>query len=477
MKRLFIITAALAVLTSAAAVERPRLVVGIVVDQMRWDYLYNYQWGEGGFKRLMDEGYSFEQTLINYVPTTTACGHASIFTGTTPAVHGIAGNNYWVDGDFRASVADTALGVSPRNLLTTTIGDQLKLGTDMKGRVIGVALKDRAAILPAGHAADGAYWYSGRNHKFVSSSYYGSKVPEWVERFNRDNASTLSKELTMVPEGVTMTFALAEAAIENEQLGADDVTDMLTVSISTTDAAAHVLGTYVPRIDSIYHQLDSDLAHFFSTLDRRVGRGNYLLFLTADHGGTHNMAYMTPRHLPTGTWDSNEAQINANKKLEAQFGVGYLIRAHMLFNVYLDNNLIARHHLDRNAVADAAMAALSEDPAVDRVVDFKRLSSTTLPDAMRSRLEMGYYPGRSGDLFVMVKQGYYGGKPSDKGATHGSWSMPDTHIPWLMMGWHVPHGETTAATTIADIAPTVCAMLHIQMPTGCTGHAQPLPHP
>ena len=182
-------------LAAAAQVERPKLIVGLVVDQMRWDYLYRFQdeYGEGGLKRLLREGHSFENTMINYVPTVTAIGHASIYTGSTPALHGICGNNFFIDGKevyccgdstVRGVGSDSKKGqMSPHNLLASTIGDELKLATNFRSRVFGVAIKDRAAILPAGHSADAAYWWDTTVGHFISSSYYMDRLPEWVERF------------------------------------------------------------------------------------------------------------------------------------------------------------------------------------------------------------------------------------------------------------------------------------------------------
>ena len=233
----------------AAQVERPKLVVGIVVDQMRWDYLYTYQWGEGGFKTLLTDGYRCNNTIIDYVPTVTAAGHASIYTGTTPAFHGIAGNNFLINGKNVTSVQDDTeravggndktRGKSPRNLITTTIADQLQLATDFKSRAVGIALKDRAAILPAGHRPVGAYWYDGNSKSFVTSTYYRDKLPKWVADFNKRHRDELAGEVYQLPTGTSLTFALAEQALINEQLGMGDGTDLLAISVSNTDMCAH----------------------------------------------------------------------------------------------------------------------------------------------------------------------------------------------------------------------------------------------
>ncbi|MBR1551866.1 MAG: alkaline phosphatase family protein [Muribaculaceae bacterium] len=476
-----ILLAWMCVATAQAQIERPKLVVGIVVDQMRWDYLYTYynNWGQGGFRRLIDQGFSLDNTLIDYVPTVTAAGHASIYTGTTPAIHGIAGNDYMLHGSPTSSVRDTTVaGVgtntstgkrSPRNLLATTIGDQMKLATDFQARVVGVAIKDRAAVLPAGHAADGAYWFDGKVKRFVTSTYYCKELPQWVSRFNNEHQELLAGDLWNSWRGAAATMQLACAAIEGEQLGTDDVPDLLAISISSTDAAAHNYGLHVPRVDSIYYELDRQMARFFDLLDRKVGKGQYLVFLSADHGGTYTEPFMTGHRMVTGCWNPSQAFKDTNAALEAKFGVPRLLKSEMEFSFYLDNDLIAARGLDRDAVADEAVRLLSAPDEVQWVVDFAHLDRYVLPADLRERLVKGYKQDRSGELFIIPTVGVYARYRPDAGANHGTWSQSDSHIPFVMMGWGVPHGATSRQVAMTDIAPTVCALLHIQAPNGCIG--------
>lgn len=469
--------------TSAQSqIERPRLVVGIVVDQMRWDYLYTYydQWCQGGFRRLLDEGFSFENTIIDYVPTVTAAGHASIYTGTTPAVHGIAGNNFLLHGQPTSSVRDTTVqGVgttesvgmrSPRNLLATTLGDQLKLGTDFRARVVGVAVKDRAAILPAGHGADGAYWFDDTSQQFITSTYYKSELPQWVRQFNEKNHELLAGDIKYSWRGAKATMQLATAAIEGEQLGQDDVTDLLAISISSTDAAAHYYGLHVPRVDSIYCELDRQLADFFSMLDKKVGNGRYLVFLAADHGGTYTEEHMEEHRIATGSWNPAQAFKDVNAELEKRFGVKQLLKEEMEFSFYLDHDSIAAHGLDRDLVAAEAVRLLSQPDEVQWVVDFAHFDRTVLPAELRERLIKGYHLNRSGELFIVPSIGVYARYSHKSGANHGTWSQSDSHIPFVLMGWGVKHGATMRHTGMVDITPTICSMLHIQAPNGSIGH-------
>ena len=480
MKKFLVVVIAAVALCMSGQVERPKLIVGLVVDQMRWDYLYNYQWGEGGFKTLLQDGYLCNNTIIDYVPTVTAIGHSSIYTGTTPAFHGIAGNDFMLNGKQVTSVQDDTeravggnektRGKSPRNLITTTIADQLLLATDFKSRTVGIALKDRAAILPAGHNPIGAYWYDGNSKAMITSTYYMDKLPKWVSDFNKKHRDELASDVYNLPIGTTLTFALAEQALINEQLGQGDVTDMLTISVSNTDMCSHSFGTHSPKVDSIYWQLDKELAHFIQVLDQRIGRGNYLLFLSADHGGTHNYNRMTSHGLPSGCWFHPDALIEANKVLKEQFGVEKLLKAEMEYTFYINEDAIKTAGLDRAEVMRAACKALEQPEEIQWALEVANIDSYPIPTILKERIKLGYCPGRSGEIYIVPRTGIYAGKIEWAGSNHGTWSQSDSHIPLIFMGWHITPGETSRLTHMTDIAPTVCAMLNIQSPTGCIGH-------
>ena len=479
MKRFLVVVMAVVALCANGQVERPKLVVGLVVDQMRWDYLYNYEWGEGGFKTLLTDGYRCNNTIIDYVPTVTAAGHASIYSGTTPAFHGIAGNNFMLNGENVTSVQDDSeravggnektRGKSPRNLITTNIADQLMLATDFKSRTVGIALKDRASILPAGHHPVGAYWYDKGSTSFVTSTYYMDKLPKWVSDFNKKHREELAMDLNNLPMGTIMTFALAEQALINEKLGQGDVTDMLTISVSNTDMCSHYYGTHSPQVNAIYMQLDKEIAHFIDVLDQRIGRGNYLLFLTADHGGTHSYQRMTSNGLPIGCWHNPDAIIAANKLLKQQFGVDSLLKAEMEYTFYLNREVIEASRLDYDQVMRAACQALEQPEEIQWAIDVSRIDTYPIPTILKERIKLGYFPERSGEIYVVPRTGVYAGKTEWAGSNHGSWSQSDSHIPLIFMGWHITPGETSQLTHMTDIAATVCAMLHIQAPNGCIG--------
>ncbi len=471
-----------------ARVERPKLVVGIVIDQMRWDYLYYYyeEYSEGGLKRLLNEGFSCENTMIPYVPTVTAIGHSCVYTGSVPAFTGIAGNSFMLNGKSVTSVTDTTVHAvgsdissadgkcSPRNLLANTIGDQIKIATDFKAKVVGVALKDRASILPAGHSADAAYWWDTKAGHFITSSYYMEKLPRWVESFNRSNHTESGFDIKTSTKGVTMTLRMAEAALTHERLGKDEFTDLLAVSVSSTDAIGHTYSTRGKENHDVYMQLDKDLAQFFRTLDREVGRANYLVFLTADHGAVHNGNFMNDHKMPGGGFSNGPTIEQVNTHLGKKFGVeGKYVTKISDCRVYLDHQFITSHGLDLHAVKREAVEKMRQDPQFAFVIDYDDISNATVPQFLRERIINGYHRLRSGDLMVVLQGSHQHGTvgANYKGTSHGTWNPDDSHIPLLFMGWKVNKGATNTPTFMTDIAPTVCAMLHIQMPDCCIGNA------
>lgn len=532
LKRLLIIAFACAGLTSMAE-ERPKLVVGIVVDQMRWDYLERFadRFGEGGFRRMLTEGYSCDNTLIDYIPTVTAIGHTSIYTGSVPSIHGIAGNNFrdngrWVyctDDETVKPVGSTSKAglMSPSRLLTTTVGDELHLATNFRSRVIAVALKDRAAILPGGRTADGAYWFDDETGRFITSSYYRDELPEWLTDFNaKDRARTLLANdwaslypietyrqstadntpfedkfegtdtptlpvptsrlfkkqgyevIRTTPYGNTLTLEAAKAAIEGEQLGRHDDTDFLAVSLSSTDYIGHQYGPNAIEVEDTYLRLDRDLAAFLTYLDGQVGRGNYLIFLTADHAAAHNPTFMRAHKMSAGGWDTKAVLTRLDSVARADFGIEQsVIERIENYQVFLDQKQIAARHIDRQRLAAAFTAELERLPEVAYAVCQRHAASAAIPAPIRERIVNGFNHQRSGEIQIILKPGYYDDNAdAPTGTQHGVWCNYDAHIPLVFMGWNVPAGRTTRPTHMTDIAATVAAMLHIQQPSGCIGN-------
>lgn len=512
--------------------RRPKLVVGVVVDQMRWDYLYRYQerFGDNGFKRLMREGFNCENTMLNYIPAVTAIGHTSIYTGSVPAIHGIAGNDFHIDGKQTYCTDDAAVAtvgsnsdagkMSPHNLKVTTIGDELHLATNYRSKIISVSLKDRASILPGGHTADGAYWFDAETGNFITSTYYRKDLPGWLKQFNdrqlakhylsqdwetlyptesyknstADNNSyenpfpgadtptmpvTTSKLMDSeglglirnTPYGNTLTIDLALAAIDGERLGNRGETDMLAVSLSSTDYIGHQFGTYAIETEDTYLRLDRDIARLLAALDQKIGKGEYLLFLTADHAAAHNFKFLTDKGIPAGGWDIRKTKAALNSHLKAEFKTDCnLVSGLLNYQIFLDNEKIDSLGISKENVVAAAIDYIKRGEGVYCAVEQENAGTATLPSPIKDRIVNGYYPGRSGEIQIIMQPGWYGLESEATGGTdHGVWHPYDTHVPLIFFGSGINPGATFTPVEITDIAATVCALLHIQMPDGCLG--------
>lgn len=475
----------LLVLGAMAQIQRPKLVVGLVVDQMRWDYLYYYynQYRTDGLRRLVDQGFSFENTLINYVPAVTAVGHSSIYTGSVPALTGIVSNNFYLHDKWIYCCNDPSVKtvgsnsdegkMSPRNLLASGLGDMLKMATDCKAKVIGISIKDRAAILPAGHSGDAAYWWDTAAGHFITSTYYMNQLPEWVKTVNKKVAAKPGTNVITSVAGVTKTFQMAEAALDNEQLGQDSVTDLLAISVSSTDAIGHTYGTRGQMNHDVFMELDKQLALFMNKLDEKVGKGQWLLFLSADHGASHNHNLLRQRRMAAGGLDFDKNFKPVEAALEKELGFAPVIKKESNGWVYINEVGAAKNGKSMDKVKAAVCDKLLANDSILYAVDCEKVLTTTVPQPVREMIVNGYRKGRSGDIFIVPKAGWEDVDGSDKyiGTTHAQWNPYDTHIPFVLYGWNVPHGQTSAETHITDIAPTICAMLHIQMPNSCVGKA------
>lgn len=530
--------------------ESPKLVVGIIVDQMRFDFLEKYEehFSEGGFKRLLREGYSFENTHYNYVPTVTAAGHASIYTGVTPSIHGVI-ENAWYERESQrlvSNVGDTSVriigslaqfnsGYSPARLLSKTITDRLRAETDSKGKVISVSLKDRGAILPGGKNANAAYWqdWEGSPGYFVSSSYYMEELPSWVIKYNSKQrpdkylnktwktllpieAYTASapddnpherllrgKEtptfpydlkamrdlfegdpryyqmLWVTPFGNTITREFAEEALKAEDLGKDADVDMLCVSFSTPDVAGHTFGPQSVEVQDIYLRLDREIEEFLKTLDKEVGEGEYLLFLTSDHGAQPVVSYLIANNEPAGLAVIPQFNQALSFSLSQQYGAFEWISYFGNNQIYLDRDLIEEKGFSlaefRRSVADF----MKEQPGVRFALTPDDLQNTTDTTGLVEMVKNGYFPDRSGDVILVYD---YGVMPTSdyrtpitkvRGANHGSGYDYDTHVPLIWFGTGIPKGVSERKVHPVDIAPTLARMLNLKGIEEMTG--EPLP--
>jgi len=523
---IFCITAAAAF--TQAPIAKPKLVVGIVVDQMRWDYLYRFNalYGNNGFKRLLKEGFTAENTMIPYVPTYTAVGHTCVYTGSVPALSGIVGNNwfdkttgrgvYCTDDSTVSTVGSSSRAgkMSPENLWVTTVTDELRLSNNFKSKVIGIALKDRGAILPAGHSANAAYWYDGG--KWITSTHYMNALPAWVNQFNsKDLAAkymsqdwntllpiskydlstaddkpyenrirgeatvTFPHRLSQIPDSIkyesfrttafanSFSFDFAKAAIENEALGKNTVTDFLALSISSTDYVGHAFGPNSVEIEDTYLRLDRDIADFLLYLDTKLGKGTYTVFLSADHAVAHIPAFLAEHNIPGGNFEDGDIRREINQQIAANFGVNNAVLNLQNYQLYLNAAEIEKQGKDMSLIKAAIIKALQAKPYITSAFETDKLFLTNLPEPQKTMLANGYNYKRSGDIQFLVKPGYFDG--GIKGTTHGLWNPYDAHIPCVFFGWGVKPGKTNRETYMTDIAPTVAALLQIQMPNGSVG--------
>ena len=506
MKRSLLFVLSLLLVHSSFAQPRPKLVVGIVVDQMRWDYLYRYynHYGTDGFKRLMGAGFNCQQAMINYLPAFTGPGHSCIYTGSVPAINGIAGNDWIENGKSVYCTEDKSVlpvggskiwgQMSPKNLLTTTMTDELRLATNMRSRVFAISLKDRSSILPGGHLANGAYWFDDSTGNFMTSDYYpklpyiidgehvGNTGGNWLADFNTQRLadSFLSKDwglrddrhryelhlnsrkyegkfpkeenltdlphlakyfigtgatkynaIRKIPAGNTITLKLARACIKANELGQKDDPDFLAISLSATDYAGHQFGPNALEMEDMYIRLDDELAKFLRYLDKNVGEGEYTVFLTADHGAAHNSLLLNDLGIPAGNVSENKLRADLNDFVKKESGKDSLVLSLENYQVYFnDARLNALSIEDRLKLKFAILTWLRNRREIEFAIDLDLNNWNVLPEPIQTMCVNGYYRHRSGSIQIILKPGYYAGY-APTGTTHGTWNPYDTHIPLL----------------------------------------------
>jgi hypothetical protein len=518
--------------------SRPKLVVGVIVDQMRQEYLYRFEskFGEGGFKRMMNNGFMLKNAHYNYVPTVTGAGHASVYTGTTPGIHGIIGND-WYDkelkknvycaGDDRyATVGSTSVAdgkMSPHRMLSTTITDELKLATQKKGKVIGISIKDRGSVLPAGHMPDGAYWYDENVGKFITSTYYMEKLPLWVENFNAlnlpdkylsgvwntllpieqyvesgpdntpyerklggkekpvfpYNLAELRKQkanfdlLSYTPFSDDYLTEMAKAAIDGEKLGADEWTDFLCVSYSASDKLGHEVGPNAIELEDLYIRLDKNLEDLLKKLDQVAGPGNYVVFLSADHAVAENPQYLIDSKVPAGYFKNSNLKTRLNPYLQQYFPGKTVVETIINEQIYFNHEAFSTDPksggVDLLIATELTVSFLLQEKGVANVFPRSLLRQgnygETGPKGMAIR---GHNPRRSGDITIVLEPGWYESSWI-QGTTHGSSYTYDTHVPVLFFGKGIKKGSSVMPHTITDIAPTLSVLMKTKFPSGCTG--------
>ncbi len=533
MRRIVILFLLIIPFFSIAQKKKPKLVIGIVVDQMRYDYLTRFwdKYGDGGFKKLVNEGFNCKNANYNYMPTYTGPGHASIYTGTTPENNGIISNTWYnkatnntmyCTGDYMANTvgSNSIYGkMSPKNILSTTITDELKLATNNKGKVIGISIKDRGAILPAGHKANAAYWYEGGDvGKWITSSFYMNELPEWVQKVNKQNNSDKylnTKWETLLPiaeytesiadnnpyEGVfnsenspvfphdlpalrsanlnyslikftpfgnTILKELAMGAIKGEELGKDRFTDFLTVSFSSPDYIGHQYGPMSIEVEDTYLRLDKDLEEVLNYLEKNFEKGDVLIFLTADHGAVNVPQYLIDNNIAAGYFDNDKLTKDLKEHLKKEYDTDTLIMNVSNYQVFLNHQYINDNNWNVVAIENAIARFILTQKGVAKVVTATNLKSSEFSDRILGNVQRGFHQVRSGDVLYVLESGWIPAGYST-GTTHGSPYNYDTHVPLLWYGTGIKKGETNREIFIPDIAATLSLLMEVQPPSACTG--------
>ena len=514
---------------SSMAQDKPRLVVGIVVDQMRYDYILRFynDFEDGGFKRLIDDGFLFRNAHYDYMPTKTGPGHASIYTGTTPARHGIIGNDWYAPSinkkincvyDSTASVVGGVSNgeVSPRNVKATTITDELMLFYNFNAKVVGISLKDRGSVIPSGHNPTGAYWYDLKSGKMITSTYYRNELPLWVKKYNERNRpsaflsekwkllkdekvynesiedenpyeeelrkgmgvsfphdlSKYKKDVSLLkytPFTNTLIKEVSMEAVKGENLGMDSIPDFLTISFSATDDVGHRFGPRSREIQDTYLRLDGEISEFLSYLDDQIGEENYLIFLSADHGATDVPAYMYKNKMPGGYHNNGYIKSLLNENLNERFGDGKWVSYIINEQVYLNQNLISEKQLDLKEVKKEVIKTLMAEDYIVDALDSDVVAMRMFTDPTLIRLQNGYDNKRSGDILYILKPSTLNDAWGRKGTDHRTPYTYDTHIPIIFYGKGIKQGSSVRPVAITDIAPTLSMLLNISLPSSADG--------
>lgn len=507
---------------------KPKLIVGVVVDQMRNDYIYRFwdRYGNGGFKKIVNNGFYLRNAHYNYVPTYTGPGHSSIYTGTTPRAHGIIANEwydkstddmvYCVEDDKVFSVGTNSKEgkKSPVKQLSSTIGDELKISSNGRSKVFGIALKDRSAVLPAGHAADAAYWYDDSTGYFVTSTWYQKSLPQWLNEFNKLNlpqtylktnwqtlkpiesytnsiddnnkfekASNKKETPTFpynydefikkknwaiikaTPSGNTITKELALACIKNEKLGKDEFTDLLAISFSSPDIIGHSYGPRSVEIEDVYLRLDLDIEDLINKLDAEVGAGNYVLFLTADHGGADVPSHLKEKQIPADYFNEVKLENDIKLFLQKNYNDSTILLNCSNQQLFLDETKLAK--LNKADLEQKLCDLLITNKAIAEAYPSNTLKNGSFEKRdIRNLVQNGFNHQLSGNVAFVLRPGWMDNLPT--GTTHGAAYSYDTHVPVIFYGHSIKKGSTLNYYRITQIAPTISDIIKINYPNGCT---------
>lgn len=489
--------------------KKPKLILAVLVDQFRYDYLLRFRSDfKAGFKTILERGAVFDDAHHIHYPTVTAVGHSTYLTGATPSISGIVANE-WFDRELKKTVTsvsddDTTLvggvpnapGSSPRRLLVSTVGDEIKM-QGQNAKVIGVSIKDRGAILTAGHMADAAYWFDADSNRWTTSSYYLAELPAWVADLNASHPHMRALGQSWMPldakpgdkpfctmvsgaEGVRYCNSLeaspwgnelieefAEKALSQEKLGLHDGTDVLTVSFSSNDYVGHAVGPDAPEVRDITRRTDLLLGNLLAAVDKQVGLDNVTFVLTADHGVSPVPEVNTARKMPGGRLKEADLSAVISQALVARFGPGKWVTAQAGSMTYFNRDLIRQYKTTEAEVERVAAEAARAMPHVSRIFTSEELRTGRVSsDPVSAALTYGFYQPRSGNL-IAIQEPYY--LYGDNGTTHGTPFDYDSHVPVIFMGPGIKPGHYYQKIAVNDIAPTLAAIAGVETPSGSIG--------
>jgi predicted AlkP superfamily pyrophosphatase or phosphodiesterase len=513
--------------------EKPKLIIGIVVEQMRYDYLARFwnQFGDGGFKRLVNEGTNCKNANYNHFFSQTGVNFTTLVTGTTPSYHGIVADEWYVplknkivncvDDEMEKTVGGSfdAGRISPRNILTTTIGDEIRLSNFMQSKVISISLEGAPAVLAGGHTPNAAYWFDGVNGTWTSGSYYMKELPSWVVDFNNkkfadmymarsweaklsldlytqcltdDNpyetglngkrtfpyplyeiGATKSKDkfnyklLKSTPFGNTLTADFAINTIVNENLGKDDYPDLLMVDFAATENIGQNFGTYSVEVMDAFLKLDEDINHLLSFVDTEIGKQNVLIFFTSDHGAAANAEYLATTRIPVGYFSQTSSVSLLKTYLNAVYGKGDWIKHYHAQQVYLNRDLIEESKISLTDIQNKTAQFLLQFTGVSNTVTATTLQNSYFSDGVFAKMQKGFNQKRSGDVIINLDPGW--AEKNGSAATHNSSYSYDTHVPLIWYGWKVKRGNVLDKIDMVDVAPTISYFLEIASPNASSG--------
>jgi predicted AlkP superfamily pyrophosphatase or phosphodiesterase len=500
--------------------DSPDLIVGIVVDKMRYDYITRMwdQFGDHGFKRLVSGGSSFSNARYDYIINQSSSGYATIFTGANPSSHGIIADTWYdrIRDESKSCVFDEsfiAVGGSfgngqrsPVSMFTGTMGDELRMANDFRSRVYSVSLNDAAAVLSGGFSANSAWWYDDVNGEWMSSSYYIDRLPAWVRDFNGarlpdtyldrtweplighdlyfgigDDSKTLPFQYDLkrmrrrndgygrireTPYGNTLTKDFAISLIANEQLGKNGHTDMIIVGFAATAEIGQKHGTFSMELQDAYLRLDKDLAHFLDYLNESIGNSNILVFLTSDQAVGYPSSYNSSAKLPGGTFSPAMAISLLRSYLNVSIGQADWVKSYNAGMVYLNHNLIEDSNIQLVEIQNISSRFLNQFSGIAGTATEDIMRRNFFTDGIMAKIQAGFHPKRSGDIVLYLQQGWLERNMSGNNVNIISY---DQHVPLVFYGWKTQRNNFNRLVSVADIAPTISLMLNIPVPPFATG--------